>query len=284
MQRIQHERMDRAYVQQQASRYGLTPSKHKGQNFLFSDEHLEMIVNASGVKEGDVVIEIGPGLGTLTKHLLTRKVTLHCIELDTQASAYIQDTYGTSLTLHQSDVLQFDFAQFHAQHPTYHVVANIPYNITSPILRLLTESSYGPTTATLMIQKEVAQRITAQPGDMSILAVAVQLYGDVEFVGQVPKTVFWPQPEVDSGVIRWTRTMRWLDRLQVSQKDFFRIVKFGFAARRKKLVNTLSAGLHCSTQESEAYLTAVGISPMVRAQEVSLEQWIDLAHIVYQKK
>jgi len=230
------------------------------------------------VQAGDQVLEIGPGLGTLTDELLKVGVQLHVAELDRAAIAFLRDTYGDRIEIMEGDVLRVRLDELQAQWGAYHVVANIPYNITSKIIRLLAESPHGPQTFTLMIQKEVAERVTAQAGDMSILAVATQLYGEVTYHFDVPKVHFWPQPQVDSAVITFRRSDRYRAQLNVSDKDFFRMVKFGFAARRKKLVNNLVAGLRISADEVKQLLDSVGIGSDVRAQELSMENWIGLAN------
>jgi 16S rRNA (adenine1518-N6/adenine1519-N6)-dimethyltransferase len=269
-------------VQRLASRYNLTPSKSKGQNFLLDDQVVLDIAHASGVGEGDHVIEVGPGFGVLTQELLRKGADVHVIELDVHAIAYIKDALGEAVDLIQGDVLSFSNQELAERvGESYHVVANIPYNITSPILRKFTEEAPRATSMTLMIQKEVAQRVSARPGQMSILAIALQLYGQVNYLFEVPKEVFWPQPKVDSGVIHWVKDESIRKNLKVSERDFFRIVKFGFSAKRKKLVNTLAAGLHRKPSEIAPLLKDVGVTENARAQELSLQQWIDLANKIY---
>ena len=270
--------MNLTEVQKLIAQYGLSPTKSKGQNFLLDEGVLEHIVSFSEIKNGDRVVEIGPGFGALTEVILqkTDKVTL--IELDDALYGYQKKTYASRAKIIHKDVLRVTNQEiFDTAGGEYHVVSNIPYNITSPIIQKFTEIQPKPVTMTLMIQKEVAQRICSKPGDMSILSVAVQLYADVQYGFEVKRALFWPAPQVDSAVIKITPHKRYTDQLKVSEKDFFRIVKFGFAAKRKKLVNTLAAGLHKEASDIKPYLEKIGLHENVRAQELSVEQWIVLA-------
>lgn len=275
--------MNKEIVQELARQYNLSPSKSKGQNFLFSQEYLKKIADVSGVGQDDVVLEIGPGLGTLTNELLDKNVKLVVAELDTSAISFLRDRYEGRLEIIEGDVLDINLQELSQKLGKYHVVANIPYNITSKIIRMFAESEFGPVDFTLMIQKEVAQRVSAKPGEMSILAVATQFYGDVKYEFEVPRNVFWPIPAVDSAVITFKRNSKYQEKLQVSERDFFRVVKFGFAAKRKKLANTLAAGLHAKATEMKPYLDLINASENARAQELSIDDWIVLANAIYKK-
>lgn len=265
-------------VKQLISQYGLSPTKSKGQNFLLDDAVLERIVAFSGIKNGDRVVEIGPGFGALTEYILQKTDKLTLIELDDALYGYQKKTYGTRTKILHTDVLRATNQEiFDAAGGEYHIVANIPYNITSPILQKFSEDIPKPKSATFMIQKEVAQRVCAKAGEMSILAVAIQLYADVEYGFEVKRDLFWPSPEVDSAVIKITPRDTNTSKLTISEKDFFRVVKFGFSSKRKKLVNTLSAGLHKKPADIRPLLESLGFDENARAQELSVEQWIMLA-------
>lgn len=267
-----------------AKKYGLTPKKSLGQNFLINDKVVFDTIKAANLDFKDTIVEIGPGFGVLTEELVKKFKKVIVIEYDKAAIEYIKNKFGNQIELIEGDVLNISNQEiFDKAGGEYHIIANIPYSITSPILQKFTESEPKPESLTLMIQKEVAQRVTAKVGDMSILAVAVQFYGNPQYLFTVPKTDFWPSPAVDSAVIRFVPDDIYQKKLKVTLKDFFRVVKFGFAARRKKLVNTLAAGLHLEPKDISPIITSFDINPMARAQELSLDQWVALANMIYKK-
>lgn len=268
-------------IQQLAEHYGLNPSKSKGQNFLHSQEVVEAIVASADLKPGTNVLEIGPGFGILTEHLMKAGFNVVAVELDNKAAAYIRQTYGAkeNFTLLEGDILEMK-NEYLADNlgGEFHVIANIPYNITSPIIQKFLTYEPRPLSMTLLVQDEVAERIAAQAGQMSILAVSVQLYADAQYIMKVPKEFFWPSPEVNSAVINIRLHDKNVKKLKVTEKQFFQVVKFGFAAKRKKLANTLGAGFRLAPSVTAKWLADLGFGVNARAQELSVEDWIRLAN------
>jgi len=250
------------------------PKKSLGQHWLKDREVLADIADAAEIKSDDVVLEIGPGLGTLTSELLRRANKVVAVELDGELAAKLPGQFpGTSLEVVNQDILSFDLTTLPEK---YVVVANVPYYITSKIIQLLTTSLNKPRIIVLLIQKEVAERLAAKPGDMSILALSAQIYAEVELGNVVPAKFFTPPPKVDSQVvILKTRPVALV--APEDEKLFFRIVKAGFSAKRKKLRSSISSGLHISKPEAEALLMNVGINPDDRAEQLSIDDWLRLA-------
>lgn len=252
------------------------PNKSLGQHWLRDRATLEHIAEAAELEPGDTVLEIGPGLGTLTSELLRRAGSVFAVEFDAELARKLPGQFpGKDLTVVTQDILSFDLSQLPAG---YKVAANVPYYITSKIVQLLMTADNKPTIAVLLVQKEVAERLAAKPGDMSILGISAQLYADVTLGDVVPAELFTPSPKVDSQVVimRTRQTPLFSD---VSEKDYFRVVKAGFSAKRKKLRSSLSGGLGISKSEVEALLVKAAISPDVRAEDLTLEQWHELAKV-----
>jgi len=275
--------MDLARIKLLAEHYGLNPSKSKGQNFLSSTQIVADMINSADLKPGANVLEIGPGFGILTEHLMKAGFNVVAVELDNKAAAYIRQTYGPkeNFKLLEKDILEIKNQELaDALGGEYHVIANIPYNITSPILQKFLSFEPRPLSMTLLVQDEVAERVAAQAGQMSILAVSVQLYADAQYIMKVPKEFFWPSPEVNSAVISIRLHDRNVKKLKVSEKQFFQLVKFGFAAKRKKLANNLGAGFRLQPSVTAKWLETLGFGVNVRAQELSVEDWIRLANFL----
>lgn len=246
------------------------PKKELGQHWLKDPEILTEIAEAAELSSDDVVLEIGPGLGTLTSRLLARAGRVVAVEFDTDLARKLPGQFpGKNLEVINEDILQFDLNQLPAG---YKVVANVPYYITSKIVEKLMTAKNKPSLAVLLVQKEVAQRIAAEPGDMSILAISAQIFAEAELDIEVPRQFFTPPPKVDSqGVVLRTR-----DEPLVAKNDeklFFRLVKAGFSAKRKKLRSPLSAGLAISKLEVEQLLKKAGINPEQRAEDLSIDDW-----------
>jgi 16S rRNA (adenine1518-N6/adenine1519-N6)-dimethyltransferase len=250
------------------------PKKSLGQHWLRDRDVLAHIADCAELTADDAVLEIGPGLGTLTSELLRRSKRVIAVEFDEELARKLPAQFpGKDLTVVQSDILSFDLSDLPVG---YKVVANVPYYITSKIVQLLMTATNKPGVAVLLVQKEVAERLAARPGDMSILAVSAQLFAEVTLGDVVPAALFTPPPKVDSQVvILKTRSTPFLT--DVSEKDFFRVVKAGFSAKRKMLRSSLSGGLSISKDEAERYLAAAGIPSNVRAESLTLEQWQTLA-------
>jgi len=254
------------------------PKKSLGQHWLKDRQVLSEIADEAAIQEDETVLEIGPGLGTLTSELLKRAKNVIAVELDGDLASKLPGQFpGTALEVVNQDILTFDLRTL----PNgYVVVANVPYYITSKIIQLLTTATNKPRTIVLLIQKEVAERLAATPGNMSILSVSAQVYASVRLGTVVPAELFTPPPKVDSQVVI-------LDVFDVplvggdEEKDFFRVVKAGFSAKRKKLRSSLSSGLHISKQAVEELLQKNGISPDDRAEELTIQNWLDITRSLY---
>ena len=246
------------------------PKKSLGQHWLKDPEILADIAEAAELTGDDVVLEIGPGLGTLTSRLLARANSVTAVEFDADLARKLPGQFpGKKLAVVNQDILQFDLSQL----PTnYKVVANVPYYITSKIVEKLMTAENKPSIAVLLVQKEVAERIAAEAGNMSVLSVSVQIFTEAELDIEVPKQFFTPPPKVDSQVVV-LRTRNNPLIAPEDQKDFFRIVKAGFSAKRKKLRSSLSGGLGIDKSAVEELLKNTGISPDARAEDLAIEDW-----------
>ncbi len=266
-------------------RYNLKAKKGLGQNFLIDSDVLEAIVNAADLKPEDTVIEVGPGSGILTAELAKRSGWVIAIELDAQMADALEKTlpYDNVVILNE-DVLGTDPSKIlkgrlsHVppgmQH--YKVVANLPYYITSPVLRHFLEAQVKPEMMVVMVQKEVAEAVLAGPGKMSILGISVQFYGRPSLVTFVPAASFFPAPEVDSAVIKIDVYAK--PPVEVSDTgDFFRLVRAGFAAPRKQVANSLMQGLKLPRTDVTELLSKAGLGPQRRAETFTIEEWAALS-------
>lgn len=252
------------------------PNKSLGQHWLKDRLILEAIADCAELTDTDTVLEIGPGLGTLTSVLLSRAERVVAVEFDPELARKLPGQFpGKNLTVDYADILDYDLS---ALPKDYKVVANVPYYITSKIVQKLSEASNPPSIAVLLVQKEVAERIAAKAGDMSILAVASQLYFTAELGPFVPAEYFTPPPKVDSQVVVLKRRATPLFE-NLDEKKFFRIVRAGFSAKRKMLRSSLSGGLAISKTDAEALLSRAGIDPNNRAEALSLEDWYRLSEL-----
>ncbi len=247
---------------------GMRPNKALGQHFLIDREVLDAVVGASGAGPDDTVLEVGPGLGVMTRPLAQLAGRVVAVEADERLAELLRHDAPDNLDVVTSDILQFNFAHLPSG---YRVAANIPYYLTSKLVRLLLEEKNPPAVMALLIQKEVAERMTAGPGAMSVLAVSVQYYSQAEITMTVPPGSFWPAPDVDSAVIRIERRPE--PAFPADPSKLFRLVKAGFGEKRKQLRNSLAGGLHISTPESIELLGAAEVAPTARAQELSLPKW-----------
>ena len=258
-------------------KHALDPHKGLGQNFLVDDNALKRIVACAELKGQENVLEIGAGLGSLTRHLAARAGKVTAVEIDRKLIPVLTEVTArfANVEVRQGDILELDPAQLMPQ-DGYVVVANIPYYITSAIIRHLLESSRRPSRLVLTMQQEVAERICAEPGDLSVLAVSVQVFGKPRIAALIPASAFYPAPKVDSA----TLVVDVYDQpfLSARQHDlFFTLVKMGFAQKRKMLRNTIAAGLHIPTEEASVLLKRAGIDPTRRAQTLDLVEWRTLA-------
>jgi 16S rRNA (adenine1518-N6/adenine1519-N6)-dimethyltransferase len=261
-------------------RYGLRANKSLGQNFLQDPIALEKIASAAEMKTTDTVLEIGPGLGSLTRYLAASVKEVVAVELDPKLLPPLESIlapYRNVRVIH-GDILNLAPDELISA-KDYIVVANIPYYITSTLIRHLLEGKRKARRIVLTIQKEVAERICAQPGDMSLLALSVQVYGKPQISAYIPPEAFFPVPNVESAVL----SVDVYSRPRVNPeylKLFFKLIKAGFSQKRKILRNSLSAGLHLSPADSADLLTRAEIDPMRRAETLRLEEWEKLCETV----
>jgi 16S rRNA (adenine1518-N6/adenine1519-N6)-dimethyltransferase len=253
--------------------FGLHSIKRMGQNFLQDSRALQKIVSAAQILPDDEILEIGAGLGNLTRYLALAARRVTTVELDKNLFPALESIVAPYKNVHlvQGDILMLNPADL-MNKPGYLVVANIPYYITSAVIRHLLESGAHPRRLVLTIQEEVAERICARPGKMSLLALSVQVYGTPEIMAYIPAEAFFPAPKVDSAVLRVEVLPEPL--IPANLLDiFFRLIKAGFSQKRKTLRNSLSGGLDIPAAEAEKMLTAAGIDPMRRAETLSLQEW-----------
>ena len=256
------------------------PKKELGQNFLFDDGVLLTIASYGELSGDDTVLEIGPGLGTLTSRLCRQAGQVVAVEFDDELAkllpANVAELSGyavSNLTVANQDFLGYDLSNLPAD---YKVVANIPYNITSKIIEKLWSADNKPSLAVLLVQREVAERLAAGAGRLSVLAISAQIFADVELGIKVPAEMFTPAPKVDSQVIIMRRRSEQLVRND-QLEQFFYVVKAGFSEKRKKLRSSLAVGLRTSKAAAEQLLFEADIDPNKRAQELSMDDWKRLA-------
>ena len=261
-------------------RHGLRADKSLGQNFLQDPLALEKIVAAAQIQPTDTVLEIGPGLGSLTRYLAKAAKEVIAVELDRKLLAPLKAVLAPypNARVIQGDILELPLGDLiNTTH--YLVVANIPYYITSAVIRHLLESAAKPRRIILTIQKEVADRICAKPGDMSLLALSVQIYGLPRVEARIPAEAFFPAPKVDSAVL----SIDVYPAPQVKEElleTFFKLIKAGFSQKRKTLRNSLSAGLHISPPAAEEMLAKASIDSKRRAETLSIEEWERISEVV----
>jgi 16S rRNA (adenine1518-N6/adenine1519-N6)-dimethyltransferase len=253
-----------------------TTNKSLGQHWLQDSASLDAMLEAAEIGLQDTVLEIGPGPGTLTEELVHSAKQVVAVEFDEALARELPlRVQADNLTVVRQDILRFDLTSLPSG---YKVVANIPYYLTSNLLRVLCESTNHFSQAAILIQKEVAARACAKPGAMSMLSVSVQFYCEATLGRVVPAALFTPPPKVDSQilVLKYRPQPLFPD---IDTKLFFRVVKAGFAQRRKTLLNSLSSGLHLGREETTAMLEAAGIAPTTRAQALSLDDWYALYRV-----
>jgi 16S rRNA (adenine1518-N6/adenine1519-N6)-dimethyltransferase len=259
---------------------GLHPRKRLGQNFLRDPVALGRIVAAADLSHEDVVVEVGAGVGTLTRPLAEKAGRVLALELDDALVAILRDQVAnlSNVQVLHGDVLQFSASQF--PHRGFKVVGNLPYYITSAVLRHFLERVPRPQLVVVTVQREVADRIVARPGKMSLLAVSVQFYGQPRIVARIPAGAFYPSPKVDSAVVRVDVGEQPTIVLEngIDEAIFFGVVRAGFSQKRKTLRNSLSAGLGLSPAGVEEALEQAGVDPRRRAETLSLREWAAVVH------
>ncbi len=257
-------------------RYGLQPSRKYGQNYLIDADVIQKIVAAGKLTETDTVVEVGPGFGTLTFALIQRTKKVVAFEIEKKLQPYWDEKIKEypNIGIVWGNVLK-EFAR--QNFSNYKVVANLPYQITSPVIRLFLEAENPPSELILMVQKEVGERLSAVPGQLSLLAVAVQYYADVKYLFTVPRTSFWPVPAVDSCVVQIT-LKKLMEEEKITAAYFFKVVKIGFAQKRKLLIKNLLPLVGRKNKVGlEKIFDLLQLKVTTRAQELTLEQWKKLA-------
>lgn len=254
-------------------KHRIHPSKGLGQNFLIDEEVLERIAGSAGIRPGDTVLEIGPGMGNLTRHLANRAELVVAVELDRTLFPVLHEVLEPfqNVTLIQGDILKLNLAGLPLP-DGYIVAANIPYYITSAVIRHLLNAVHKPQTIALTVQKEVAERICAKPGNLSLLALSVQLFGEAEYQFTIPAEAFYPKPKIDSALLKISCNTE--AKIPVADMDvFFKLAKAGFGQKRKTLKNALSSNLALPSAVTETMLLRAGIDPMRRAETLTIAEW-----------
>jgi 16S rRNA (adenine1518-N6/adenine1519-N6)-dimethyltransferase len=273
-------------------RFNLQARKRLGQHFLIDGEVLKLITSAAELNPTDIILEIGSGLGVLTTELAQQAGWVIAIELDGKLSAILKQTLAPfgNVTIINEDILGIDpttlLQEQKAGFPpeikssfSYKVVANLPYYITSPVLRHFLQASVKPQIMVVMVQKEVAEAIVAEPGGMSLLSISVQFYGKPRIISHLPARCFYPAPEVDSAILR-VDLYPTLAVAVTDEESFFRLVRAGFSASRKQIVNSLAQGLELSKAEVLSLLEQACIVPRRRAETLSIDEWAQLWQVV----
>jgi 16S rRNA (adenine1518-N6/adenine1519-N6)-dimethyltransferase len=264
-------------------KYQVQPKKSLGQNFLVDPNGLNKVLKAAKVSPQDIVLEIGAGLGSLTYLLAQQSRHVVAVELDTRLIAPLREALAgfTNVTICEGDMLKLS-PDVLIDAERYVVVANIPYYITSALIRHLLEANHKPTRMVLTVQQEVAERILARDGKMSLLALSVQVYGKPELKARIPAGCFYPPPEVDSAVL----SIELYEEPIVPSGSldlFFKLAHAGFAQKRKTLRNTLATGMNESPAWAERLLTTAGIDPQRRAETLSMQEWKKLVEAYQQQ-
>ena len=273
--------------------FNIKPLKYLGQNFLTDKKVVKKIIKTADLKSTDTVLEIGPGLGALTKELVKKVKQVIVCEKDPKMCQILKQTLKDfkNIEIINGDILKFQIPNYKLQinskskTQNYKIVANLPFYITAPIIRKFLETKFPPKEMVLLVQKEVAQRICQKPGRMNLLAISVQLYAKPEIISYVSKKSFWPQPKVDSAIIKIVPRKKY----NVNKDLFFKVVKAGFSHPRKQLVNNLLAlslpnGLKLNKQEFSSLLLKTNIQPSQRAETLTIDDWIRLTKTVNSKQ
>ena len=259
-------------------KYQTRPSKKLGQNFLIDKNVVKKFIKACNLKSKDIVLEIGPGIGTLTQEIAKKVKRVVAVEKDPKMCEILKETLKDfeNIDIVQKDILKFKVPKSKIQMTnSYRAVGNLPFYLTVPVIRKFLERKNPPKEMVLFVQKEVGQRICANPPKMSILAVSVQFYAKPEIVAYVSKKSFWPQPKVDSAIVRITQLLN-ADKRLINADLFFKVVKAGFSHPRKQLINNFSKELEMDKEKVENWLLKNEIEPKQRAESLSVQDWIKL--------
>lgn len=257
--------------------YGIQPSKKMGQNFLIDEKTFDKILEAADLSKNDIVLEIGPGIGNLTAKLSQKAKKVLAIEKDKKMCEILKKELKNqnieNVQIINEDILKINYDSIDRwfNDCDYELVANLPYYVASAVIRKFLEFKKSPESMTLMIQKEVAQRICAKPTKMSLLAVSVQFYARPKIVSYVSKKSFWPEPKVDSSIIKII-PLKTKSSKKFTEK-FFKVVKAGFSHPRKQLINNLAKELKLEKEKTKEWLLKNKIQPSQRAESLSIECW-----------
>ena len=266
-------------------RLNLRARKGLGQHFLVDEQVLSRLISAVALTPGDTVIEVGPGLGILTRELAKSADRVIAVEIDTTMAAALREALVPlpNVSIINADILESDPASLLGVDTTYKVVGTLPYYIATAVIRHFLEAQIKPLSIVVTVQKEVAQAIAAPVGKMSLLTVSVQLYGKPTIVDYIPPQSFYPPPKVDSAILR----VDLYERPLIAIADgaiFFSIVRAGFSAPRKQLRNSLALGLEMSTGEATSLLEEAGIEQKRRAETLNLEEWAGIYQVFVEKQ
>ena len=254
--------------------YEIRPSKRLGQNFLIREDIADKVLEAGEISSSDTVLEIGPGLGSLTFKLAASAKKVIAIEKDKRMADILKKSINNpNAEIIRGDILKFDINDLGLR--GYKIISNLPYCISSPVIRKFLEEKKKPELMVLMLQKEVAQRIKAKPPFMNILAVSVQIYAQVEIEEYVSKKSFWPEPKVDSAIVKIIIKDNYLKEIK-NIDMFFKIVKAGFSHPRKQILNNFSKVLKLEKKDIEEWLKENNIDSKRRAQTLKIEEWLAL--------
>lgn len=269
-------------------KHGIKPIKGLGQNFLIDKQAIKKVIKTADLRPKDIILEIGPGTGVLTQEIAKTVKKVIAVEKDPKMCEILKQVLRDfkNVKIVPADILKILNSKFLILNSKYKVVASLPFYITSPVIRKFLEAKNPPKEIILIIQKEVAQRICARPPQMSILAVSVQFYAKPKIISYISKKSFWPQPKVDSAIIKITPHQKYK---KVNSKRFFGIVKAGFSHPRKQLANNLVKGLALSRanglkldrKEINGLLLKNNIQPSQRAETLCIEDWINLFNSIH---
>jgi len=261
-------------------KYKIHPLKGLGQNFLVNKGAVKMVINAADIKPDEVILEVGPGLGALTKELAKKAKKVIAVEKDRKMVKILKETLKGFENI---EIVRGDILKLKLQIPKpYKIVANLPFHLTAPVIRKFLESANTPEEMILVVQKEVGQRICSKVPDMNLLAVSVQFYAEAKIIDYIPRKSFWPRPKVDAAIIKIQITKSKLQNfakfgLAKEKTDlFFKVVRAGFSQPRKQLINNLSQGLKLNRVKVEGWLKKNGIQSTQRAETLTLRDWIKL--------
>jgi len=259
-------------------KYGAFPLKKLGQVFLIDKKIIKKIIKSADLKEKDIVLEVGPGVGNLTQEIAKKVKKTIIVEKDPRMIEILKNNLENfkNIKIIKGDILKLETKKMNIK--KYKIVANIPYYLTFALIRKFLEKEKQPEVMVLMVQKEVAQRICAKPPKMTLLSVSVQFYANVGIISYVSKNSFWPKPKVDSAILKIVPKSK---KLFVDSNLFFKIVKAGFSQPRKQLVNNLSKKLKLNKEKIRTWFLKNNIQPNQRAQSLSLKDWLKLTKTWY---